>query len=143
MRWDNQRLRPDAANDAGSQPALFELAAVTRTFDTPGFRGMTFHEVHAKTIISKVPEASRVPFRWTINPYRGCSHACAYCITGDTPVLMADGRTKPIAQLRVGDAIYGTVRQGSVPAVRADHRASPLADGQARLPGHARGRHHA
>lgn len=113
MRWDNQRLRPDAANDAGSKPALFELAAVTRTFDTPGFRGMTFHEVHAKTIISKVPEASRVPFRWTINPYRGCSHACAYCTTGDTPVLMADGRTKPIAQLRVGDAIYGTVRQGS------------------------------
>jgi DNA repair photolyase len=113
MRWDNQRLRPEAANEAGSSPALFELAAVTRTFDTPGFRGMTFHEVHAKTIISKVPEASRVPFRWTINPYRGCSHACAYCVQGDTPVLTADGRTKPIAELRAGDAIYGTVRRGS------------------------------
>ena len=112
MRWDNLRLTPDAA-DAGSTPALFERAAVTRTFDTPGFRGMTFHEVHARTIISKVPEASRVPFRWTINPYRGCSHACVYCIGGDTPVLMADGRTKPIAQLQAGDAIYGTVRQGS------------------------------
>jgi DNA repair photolyase len=123
MRWDNLRLTPEAANDdvvsdtvasnRESKPALFELAAVTRTFDTPGFRGMTFHEVHAKTIISKVPPASRVPFGWTINPYRGCSHACSYCIHGDTPVLMADGRTKPIAQLRVGDAIYGTARQGS------------------------------
>jgi DNA repair photolyase len=112
MRWDNLRLTTDAATSADSKPALFELAAVTRTFDTPGFRGMTFHEVHAKTIISKVPAASRVPFRWTINPYRGCSHACSYCASGDTPVLMADGRTEPIAQLRVGDAIYGTVRQG-------------------------------
>jgi DNA repair photolyase len=113
MRWDNLRLTPDGSNDAGSAPALFERAAVTRTFDTPGFRGMTFHEVHARTIISKVPAASRVPFRWTINPYRGCSHACVYCTAGDTPVLMADGRTKQIAQLRVGDAIYGTIRQGS------------------------------
>jgi DNA repair photolyase len=84
MRWDNQRLKPEAANETGSNPALFELSAVTRTFDTPGFRGMTFHEVHAKTIISKVPEASRVPFRWTINPYRGCSHSCVYCFARNT-----------------------------------------------------------
>jgi DNA repair photolyase len=112
MRWDS--LRDAGAGDpAGSrQAALFDQRAVTRTFDTPGFRGITFHEIHAKSIISKVPEASRVPFRWTINPYRGCSHACRYCLTGDTPVLMADGRQKPIAALRAGDAIYGTARHG-------------------------------
>jgi DNA repair photolyase len=109
MRWDSMRL----AGESGSPPALFERAAVARTFDTPGFRGITFHEVHAKTIISKVPEASRMSFRWTINPYRGCSHACAYCLSGDTPLLMGDGRTKPIAEVRTGDAIYGTVREGS------------------------------
>lgn len=79
MRWDGLRL----AGEAGA-PALFERSAVTRTFDTPGFRGITFHEVHAKTIISRVPEASRVPFRWTINPYRGCSHACRYCFARNT-----------------------------------------------------------
>ena len=60
-------------------PALFERDAVARTFDTPGFRGMTFFEVHARSVINRVPEASRLPFRWTINPYRGCSHACPYC----------------------------------------------------------------
>jgi DNA repair photolyase len=114
MRWDSLRLTGDATTDSrAAPPALFERAAVTRTFDTPGFRGMTFHEIHAKTIISKVPEASRVPFRWTINPYRGCSHACNYCLSGDTPVLMADGRHKPIADLQAGDRIYGTVRIGS------------------------------
>ena len=55
-----------------------------RRVDTPGFRGITFHEVHARSIISKVPEASRVPFRWTINPYRGCTHACVYCFARNT-----------------------------------------------------------
>jgi DNA repair photolyase len=58
---------------------LFEHGAVTRTFDTPAFRGMTFYEIQARSIINRVPDASRVPFRWTINPYRGCSHACKYC----------------------------------------------------------------
>jgi DNA repair photolyase len=58
---------------------LFEQGAVTRTFDTPAFRGMTFFEVNAKSIINRVPDASRLPFRWTINPYRGCSHSCVYC----------------------------------------------------------------
>jgi DNA repair photolyase len=58
---------------------LFEQGAVTRTFDTPAFRGMTFFEVQARSIINQVPAASSMPFRWTINPYRGCSHACTYC----------------------------------------------------------------
>src|SRR5512135_1652570 len=52
-------------------PALFERGAITRSFDTPGFRGMTFFEVHARSVINRVPDSSRVPFRWTINPYRG------------------------------------------------------------------------
>src|SRR6266550_6537835 len=75
MRWDGIRV----AGGAPGAPALFERDAVARTFDTPGFRGMTFFEVHARSIINRVPDASRVPFRWTINPYRGCSHACLYC----------------------------------------------------------------
>ncbi len=118
MRWDSLRVEDDesaglAAGTAGAQQALFAReTVVTRTFDTPGFRGITFHEVHARSIISKVPQASRMPFQWTINPYRGCTHACVYCLEGQTPVLMADGRTRPIAEVQVGDAIYGTIRQG-------------------------------
>ena len=52
-------------------------------------------------------------FRYTINPYRGCSHACRYCLPGETPILMADGTVMDIADVRVGDTIYGTVRDGS------------------------------
>jgi DNA repair photolyase len=112
MRWDNLRLVEPPGKDSMTLP-LFEQGAVVRRFNTPEFRGITFYEVRAKSIINRVPEASRVPFRWTINPYRGCSHACRYCVWGETPILMADGRTKPLAEVRVGDAIYGTVRDGN------------------------------
>ena len=123
MRWDNLRL--DEPLDTGDGEDLFavgrrdralpliERGAVARTFETPGFRGMTFYEVQAKSVVNRVPEASRMPFRWTINPYRGCQHACTYCLWGETPILMADGRTKPLAEVRAGDEIYGTVRRGS------------------------------
>ena len=68
----------------GAAPALFERGAVTRSFDTPGFQGMTFYEVQARSIINRVPEASKMAFRWTINPYRGCGHACVYCFARNT-----------------------------------------------------------
>src|ERR1700684_976570 len=124
MRWDNLRLDDQLAADqdtiggeslfsAERRDAalpLIERGAVARTFDTPGFRGMTFYEVQAKSVVNRVPEASRMPFRWTIKPYRGCQHACTYCLQGEPPILMADGRTKPLAEVRVGDEIYGTVR---------------------------------
>jgi DNA repair photolyase len=85
MRWDSLRLTGDRSTAGDGQQELFSRAAVvTRTFDTPGFRGITFHEIHARSLISRVPEASRVPFRWTINPYRGCSHACVYCFARNT-----------------------------------------------------------
>jgi DNA repair photolyase len=85
MRWDSLRLAGDRiTGDAGQQEMFSRATVVTRTFDTPGFHGITFHEIQARSIISKVPEASRVPFRWTINPYRGCSHACVYCFARNT-----------------------------------------------------------
>src|SRR5688500_13765348 len=53
-----------------------------------------------------------VLFSQSINPYQGCEHGCNYCSSGGTPILMADGRTKPLADLRIGDEIYGTARCG-------------------------------
>ncbi|MGV9315806.1 Rv2578c family radical SAM protein [Streptomyces sp. NPDC003691] len=79
MRWDH--LADDTTPARGAaNPALFGTDAVTtRTFDTPEFRGITFHEVRARSIVNRVPGASRMPFEWTVNPYRGCTHACVYC----------------------------------------------------------------
>ncbi|WP_328691240.1 Rv2578c family radical SAM protein [Streptomyces caniferus] len=75
MRWDNLGDSPSA---------LFGADVVSRTIDTPEFRGITFHEVRARSIVNRVPGASRMPFEWTVNPYRGCSHACVYCFARKT-----------------------------------------------------------
>jgi DNA repair photolyase len=88
---------------------LFEIAR--RQFDTPEFRGITFIESEAKSILNRVPGNS-LPFNWTINPYRGCSHACQYCQAGDTPILLADGGIKPLGKIEVGERLYGTEVQG-------------------------------
>jgi DNA repair photolyase len=112
MRWDALRLDDGLGDDSITAVPLIERGAVTRTFDTPEFRGMTFYEVQARSIVNRVPAASRMSFNWTINPYRGCQHACSYCQVGETPILMADGRAKPLGDVRVGDEIYGTVREG-------------------------------
>lgn len=38
-------------------------------------------EVYEETATSVLTEndSPDVPFRWSVNPYRGCQHACAYC----------------------------------------------------------------
>jgi DNA repair photolyase len=104
MRWDGLR------HEGAEQAALFGSDVAVRTFDTPEFAGMEFFEVRARSIINRVPSASRMPFRWTINPYRGCTHACTYCLAGDTRILMADGQTRALSDLEAGDHVFGTRR---------------------------------
>ncbi|WP_341783113.1 Rv2578c family radical SAM protein [Leucobacter weissii] len=85
MRWKQQ-----LADGSGSEPrdsalpglGIRDVAAVPghlRTVRAPEFRGAVFHEVLAKSALNRVPGASSMPFSWTVNPYRGCSHACVYC----------------------------------------------------------------
>ncbi len=67
--------------------------------------------IQAKSILSRnaSPDLS---FVRSINPYQGCEHGCVYCVHGETPVLMADGSTRSIAEVSAGDVLYGTARQG-------------------------------
>src|SRR3954454_2552421 len=109
MRWDELKI---SAEEERTLPG-YRDAAVVRHFDAPEALDTRFYEVRAKSALNKVPKMSQVPFRWTINPYRGCSHACVYCLGGGTSILMADGRTRALEDLKVGDAIYGTRRVGS------------------------------
>jgi DNA repair photolyase len=109
MRWDAQRLdleEPEAL------PGLPTVRGLLRSVEVPEFPGLTFHEVRAKSALNAVPAGSAMPFAYTINTFRGCSHACVYCVGGDTNVLMADGRQRRIADLRVGDRIIGTEQRG-------------------------------
>jgi DNA repair photolyase len=55
-----------------------------RTVRTPQFDGITFHEVMCKSALNRVPGSSNLPFAFTVNGYRGCSHACRYCFARPT-----------------------------------------------------------
>lgn len=80
MRWDNLKT---GAERPATLPGL-DVAPVTRTFDAPEAVGIRFHEVEARSAINEVGPISYVDFRFTINPYRGCSHACTYCFARPT-----------------------------------------------------------
>ncbi|MGH2868842.1 MAG: LAGLIDADG family homing endonuclease [Solirubrobacteraceae bacterium] len=114
MRWNNLSTNIE---ERARLPG-YRDEAVVRHFDAPEAMSTNFYEVRAKSILNRVPEASQMPFRWTINPYRGCTHACAYCLGSDTAILMADGTTKPIAELQPGQLIYGTVAEGAYRRLR-------------------------
>ena len=69
MRWSNLTLE---AEETAHLPG-YRDEAVVRHFDAPDSIATRFYEIRAKSILNRVPEASQMPFRWTINPYRGCS----------------------------------------------------------------------
>src|SRR5215475_6741314 len=97
-RFDKQQLAP--VDDGWYQD------------EVPDSIPTTLEPDRAREVIS-TNDSPDIPFEKSINPYRGCSHACVYCLWGGTPILMLDGRTRAISELRVGDEIYGTRRCGS------------------------------
>jgi DNA repair photolyase len=109
MRWSNLTAEADEQHRLPG----YRDEVVVRRFDAPEALDIRFYEVRARSILNRVPGRSPLPAPWTINPYRGCTHACSYCLWGGTPILMANGRTKPLAHVEVGEAIYGTVGEGA------------------------------
>lgn len=78
-------LRWKLAGDLGGQGVFFtDVELVERHVGKGEYRGMEFLHVNARRIVNEVPGASRMPFRFTINAYRGCSHACVYCFARPT-----------------------------------------------------------
>ncbi len=82
MATTSDGLRWRLTDDDGGQPHLFDPADVVPGTDE--LAGLEFLHVRAKRIINAVPPNSRMPFRFTLNAYRGCSHACSYCFARPT-----------------------------------------------------------
>ena len=81
MRWQRQAVQD---TDADALVQLSHLPGLLRSVRPPEFAGITFHEVLARSALNHVPGSSPMPFSWTVNPYRGCSHACTYCFARRT-----------------------------------------------------------
>jgi tRNA A37 methylthiotransferase MiaB len=80
VRWSNLTLGED---EQRRLPGYRE-EAIVRQFKAPDALETRFYEVRAKSALNRVPQSSRMPFRWTVNPYRGCTHACVYCFARPT-----------------------------------------------------------
>jgi DNA repair photolyase len=110
MRWSGQAVADEGGRDStGVLPGL-SAGALVRSVRTPEFRGVTFHEVLAKSALNRVPAASSMPFSWTVNPYRGCSHACVYCFARATHRYLdldagADFDSQVVVKVNVADAL--------------------------------------
>ncbi|KKW62961.1 Rv2578c family radical SAM protein [Mycolicibacterium elephantis] len=105
MRWDGQAV----SVDDGALPGLQRIGFV-RSVRTPQFDGVTFHEVLCKSALNRIPKASQLPFKYTVNGYRGCSHACRYCFARPTHEYLdlncgADFDTQVVVKTNVAEVL--------------------------------------
>ena len=106
------------AGTSGEPEPLVPLAGLVRSVRTPEFAGITFHEVLAKSALNRVPKSSGMPFSWTVNPYRGCSHACVYCFARKTHSYLnldtgLDFDSQVVVKTNVGDVLRREVAKAS------------------------------
>jgi hypothetical protein len=109
VRWDGQKVGSEA------QQVLPGLPGLMRSVRTPEFSGVTFHEVRAKSVLNKVPGASSTPFRWTVNPYRGCLHQCVYCFARNTHTCLdmdagRDFDSQVVVKVNAAEVLAGQLR---------------------------------
>jgi DNA repair photolyase len=119
MSPPHERKPPLKGRGALSNPAgRFERRAHEAVDDgwyqeeVPDFVPTSLEPERARSVITR-NDSPDIPFEQSINPYRGCSHGCVWCLGGDTPILTGDAGARPLARVTVGSEIYGTVRQGS------------------------------
>jgi len=107
MRWDSQLVD---ASDGDALPGLEGSRGLIRRFDTPEFRGMEFLEVASRSALNKVPGNGFMGGAWTVNPYRGCQHACVYCFARNTHTYLdldagADFDSRVVVKVNVAEAL--------------------------------------
>jgi len=80
VRWSNLSVTDENLR----QLPGYKEPAVVRHFDAPEALNTEFYEVRARSALNKVPGRAGSMLGWTINPYRGCTHACVYCFARPT-----------------------------------------------------------
>jgi DNA repair photolyase len=114
MRWRSQTVHAERAR----QLTGYSEAIAPRTFEAPRVRYTKFSEVQAKSALNRVPPRARMPFSWTINPYRGCTHACRYCFARPTHEFLGfdagdDFDREIVVKVNVADVLRAELRRPS------------------------------
>lgn len=118
VRWANQAVAVNGeAVDDGALPGLLRIGLL-RSVRAPQFDGITFHEVLCKSALNKVPNPAAVPFTYTVNAYRGCSHACSYCFARPTHEYLdfdsgADFDTQVVVKTNIAEVLRRELRRPS------------------------------
>jgi DNA repair photolyase len=79
--------------------------------------GVIFEEIQCKTIVNKT-SAPGMGWRWSINPYRGCQHACIYCFARPTHEFLGydagrDFETRIVVKMNAADVLREQLRKPS------------------------------
>ena len=93
--------------------------------------GADVQEIYCKTLLNKI-DVPRFPFRWTLNPYRGCRHACTYCYARPTHEFLGqdpgrDFETRVFAKVNAAEVLRRELK-------RPSWRREPIAMGTASDP---------
>jgi DNA repair photolyase len=118
MRWSGQAVAVNGTPvEDGALPGLARIGLV-RSVRAPQFDGITFHEVLCKSALNKIPDAAALPFHYTVNGYRGCSHACRYCFARPTHEYLDfdcgnDFDTQVVVKTNVAEVLRRELRRPS------------------------------
>jgi len=114
VRWQNLTI----GEDEQARLPGYRDEAVVRRFDAPEALDVRFYEVRARSALNRVPAASQMPFRWTVNPYRGCTHACVYCFARPTHTYLdfdagRDFEREIVVKVNVPEVLRAELRRPS------------------------------
>lgn len=83
MLFPLDQLTPEPEN--ADLKGIARLAAQSRTLRTK--RRVEYFELPSRSLLNRCSNP-HMPFRWTINPYRGCEYGCQYCYARYTHEFM-------------------------------------------------------
>jgi DNA repair photolyase len=116
---DVEGQAPPPPEPAADRIGIARLAATSPLADSK--RGAEYFLLPARSILNRC-DSDRVPFTWTVNPYRGCEFGCKYCYARYTHEYMElDGGEFERKIFVKQDAREMAFRELRSSAVRGEH----------------------